>query len=41
MVSLTSIYLVATAALFAYTLHEQFHHSSGGYFAAAMTYMAD
>lgn len=40
MVSLTSLYLLATMALFAYTLHEQIQHSTG-YFAAAIIYMAD
>jgi hypothetical protein len=40
MVSLTSFYLLTTAALFGYTAYEQMKHSSG-YFAAMLSYMSD
>jgi hypothetical protein len=40
MVSITSLYLIATASLFCYTMYEQVQHSNG-YFAAIVSYMSD
>lgn len=39
MVSVTTLYLLATGALFAYTLNEQWQESSG-YFAAMLSYLS-
>ena len=40
MISVTTLYLVTTAALFSYTLHEH-SRNSDGYFAAMLSYMSD
>lgn len=40
MVSVTTLYLLTTGALFAYTLNEQWQQSSG-YFAAMLSYMSN